>query len=200
MYGRFTHEKWDHPTLIRAREQGDPEMLARALASLTLPDGSLDLRGYVRLSRQYSKNMPTLEGKKRSMDLVTGVVSNADLSWYFVVFSSDSTPTAAWDGDSFAASGGDATEFTGYTASTRPECVFDAAVGTSRVTATNTTRATITISAGVSATVYGVGITNNSTKQYAGGSAILLRASRLVTPEVYVAGQVYPLAYQMFTP
>jgi hypothetical protein len=200
MHGRFTHEKWDHPRLILAREQGDPEMLALALADLTRPDGSMDPRGYVMVSRQTSDNLVTLEGKKLSIDLVTGRVSNADLHWYFALFSSDSTPTEAWDGASFAATGGDATEFTGYTAPARPECVFDAATGTSRVSTTNTTRATITISAGVSATIYGVGIVSNSTKQYAGGASTLLRASRLVTPEVYAAGQVYPIAYQLYIP
>jgi hypothetical protein len=195
--GLFTHEGWDHPWLIRAREQGDPQMLERALRDLTLPNGHMNPHGYERISRVQAHNQITLEGKKRQLDLITGVVSNTGLVWYLAEFSSDSTPTESWNGNFGAVSGGNCTEFTGYTAATRPVCAFTAATGTSTVSTTNTTRASITISAGVTASVYGIVLTNNGTKNYSAGAALLLRAARYPAPIHYAAGQVYTLAFEL---
>lgn len=194
--GILTHEDWDHPRLMYARVQGDPDMLAHALAQLR--PGSM--AGYERIDVFQAHNLTPMVGKKAWLDMATGVLANAGLAWYFAPFSSDSTPAETWDGDLGKETGGVVTEFTGYTATDRQECEFVAATGgtTGRASTSNTTRAILTVSSGVTATVYGVGLTNNATKQYGGGGAILLSALRYPEPKVYAAGQVKLLGFELY--
>lgn len=195
MRGLFSIAQWEHPRIVEARDSGDMERVAALIKEFE--QSPIPLRGYDLVRVVEAENMRTLEGRKFLLDLITAQESNTDLHWYFAPWTSDSTPADDWDGDFLKASGGKATEFTGYTASTRQECVFDAAVGTTIVRAWNSTRAQITISAGVSASIVGIGITNNNTKQYGSGSAVLLAAGRLASPMSVAAGAVYPLGYSL---
>ena len=63
---------------------------------------------------------------------------------------------------------------------------------------TNSTRAQITVSTGVTQTIYGIGLTNNSTKQYSSGAAVLLGALRYSVPETVTAGQVFVMGYELY--
>ena len=194
----LTHQDWDHPLLAKAREDGDPERLAALLGELR-GRGELRLDRYELIDQFQQHNLIVTEGRQFALDLVTGVASNTGLAWYFGLFSSDSTPTEAWDGDCGAASGGDCTEFTGYDEATRQECEFTAAAANgSRISTTNTTRAVVTVSTGVDTNVYGVFVTNNSTKQYSGGAAKLLGAVRYPSARSYQAGQIKTLAYELY--
>lgn len=204
--GMFIHETWDHPRLIQAREQADPEMLAYWLNRLRQPDGSMDTSDYLRVEREASGNLLTLQGEAFMLDCTLAVRSggnltapNANLHWYFAEFSNDAAPLNTWTAASFA-SGGAATEFTGYDEATRPECLFVAAAGTAVVSSVNTTRATYTVSTGVSATIYGCGLLSNSTKQHSGSGAFLLAATRYSSTKTYAAGQVQQLVYQCYMP
>jgi hypothetical protein len=195
--GLFIHEGWDHPQLAEARN--DPERLAVVLKSLRRPDGTLNRRdGYERLFRHAHPNLETIEGQKYRLDLATGVVSNADLGWFLAEFTTDSTPLETWTGDFGKSSGGVVTEFTGYTAATRQQCIFTAASGTDTVRAYNPTRASITIGTGISATVYGVCLANSSTKQATTG--VLWAATRYDAPVAYAEGQIFLLGYQFVIP
>jgi hypothetical protein len=199
MEGRFIAEIWDHPRLMRARESGDPGELQAALDALRGEDGKIRRWGYECIDHQEFHNQRTVEGEKYQIDLLTGLVSNTGIHWYLAPFSSNSTPTKLWDGDSFATSGGDATEFIGYDETTRQECVFVAATGDSSiVSAINTTQAILTISTGVTATIYGLGLTTSNVRQYAGGAAKLYAAERYAIPKEVLSGQILPLQYQVY--
>lgn len=202
--GQFIHETWSHPGLIRAREQSDLDMEAWWLKKLRRADGTWDTNGHILVDREVSQNLLTLEGQKWLLDCALAVRSggtltapNASTHWYFAEFSNDATPLNTWTAASFA-SGGAATEFTGYDETTRPECIFVAASGTTVVSSTNSTAATCTVSAATTATIYGAGILSNSTKQHSGSGAILLAATRYSSPKAYAAGNVQQLRYQIY--
>lgn len=200
MNNRVIHESWDHPKLIEARKSGDRERIKDILDSLKLPDGSLDISEYVMTEREVVNNLLTLEGKKYALDRITGV-ETTDPTWYLGLYESDSTPTASWNGDWANPTAGNATEFTDYDEATRQECAFDAATGDSRVSATNSVRATITVSTGVTnANIYGICVTDVSTKDYDGGAATLLAAVRFATAKVYNEGEVKSIGHEIYIP
>lgn len=201
--GAFTAEDWDHPLLLRAREEGDPEKVDWIIHNkLMLPNGRLNTSGYVQTGSLRIDNLNTIEGVKYAFDRITGQAATAaEPSWYLAEFESDSTPATDWTGDFGDTVAGDCTEFTDYDEAARQECVFTAATGTTRVTATNPTRAQITVSTGVSnKSIYGICLTNNSTKEYDGGSAILLAATRYPAVRTYNAAEVKYLGYEIYTP
>lgn len=196
--GIFYNERLGNHKLEEARAAGDWERWRALLDELSLPNGQLDLRRFDSFNRVLAPNLTPIEGDKYRLDLTTGVVSNTGLAWYFAEFSSNSTPTTAWDGDFGAASGGDCTEFTGYTSATRVAATFAAADGTTLVTAAASNQ--ITISPATTATVYGICLTSNSTKQYSSGAAKLLAAARYSSAVAYAAGEVHTIGYTLTAP
>jgi hypothetical protein len=148
---------------------------------------------YVPVRQVEQKNLFTYEGVRALMD---GLSSSA-LSFYIAPFTSDSTPLRSWDGDFGAASGGVVTEFTGYDEATRPEIEFGAATGDAVSYIVNGTAGTLTVSTGQNPTIYGLALTNNSTKQYDSGSAVLYEALRFDSEQSWTAGQVQQLYWQI---
>lgn len=203
--GMFLRETWDHPKLIVAREQRDDDALDFWLRKLRLPNGKLDTTEYVRVDQWESENLITLEGEMFILNAAlaakngeTLIAPNAALGWYFAEFENDATPLVAWTAASFA-SGGAATEFTGYDEETRQAAVFPAASGSS-VVSTLSASATITVSTGVTKTIYGIGLLSNSTKLHSGSGATLLAATKYTQTKAYGAGQSQIMKYQLYSP
>lgn len=202
---RITHESWDHPELLKAREQGDLEKVDAVFHKLLLPNGQIDTKDYVRVDAFTADNINTTEGKIAALEAIVGVTA-ASTTWYIAPFESDVTPDKDWN--VAWADLPTVTEFDDFTesGSGRRPITFDANATNpgsgSRCEITNSTRTTLTVGAGVTnRNIYGVCITDVVTLNYNNpATGVLLAAVRYPQVKVYNTGEVKYLGYQIYIP
>ena len=132
-------------------------------------------------------NLVTDEGLNYILSV--GITNGAQISnWYFGLFSSNSTPAPSW---TYAST--PATEFTGYDELTRRPWDYSPASGQ---TVGTTSRSVFSINA--SANIYGVLLVSNDTKgDTAAPGAVMLSASRFITPKPVDPGDVLEVTYSI---
>lgn len=109
-------------------------------------------------------------------------------NWYVLLFHSDSTPAAGW---TYALGGTNFTEFTNYDESTRPN--WNPTTATSP---TMSASVSFTASTGASATIYGAGLVNVSTKgDNASGVGVIWCATRFGTSRPFNDSEVLQVSY-----
>jgi len=169
-----------HESVLRALETGDPEFVQFARNRLMTARGHKSSDGYVVVDEDLVKNVVPTTGLNHILNVVldSGTVKKG--TWYYALFTSNSTPTTSWDGDWGAVSGGDATEMTAAQMdglSARPAATFGSAAAAGVMSTSAGT--TITLASGVSdITVYGCTLNSSNTIAYSSGSSILLSAYR----------------------
>jgi hypothetical protein len=203
MKAKIVLTSYDHPRLLALR--GDSDLVDREINQLKQEHGgSLPLHEYVEVRQAHSTNTLTQGGTEWAMSAILGLTSNVGFALYAAPYSSDTSPVRSWDGDFGAASGGVVTEFTGYDLATRPVVTFPtpAVVGDEIRSAGATAGNAFVISSGQSAAIYGLVLTNNSTKEYDAGSAIAFAAFKYPSGEElsWQAGEAHHLEYTLVYP
>ena len=121
-------------------------------------------------------------------------------TWYFGLFSANTTPLFSWTGANFTANATEITSGTeGYSEGSRQAFVEAAAVtagtgGTASASITNSaSRAAFTIATASAVTVWGAGLLESSTK--GGTTGVLLSAAKFSASRTLYATDVFNLGY-----
>lgn len=163
---------------------------------LFLPKQQVGLAGFYThqvngIDERSDTNRIPIEGINHMLDVVFHGVSPVP-TWYMALYGANYSPTDSITAANFAATTSEITSTTeGYTQSTRPEFVEDAAVAGSLSNSTN--KAAFTIATATELSVYGVALLSSNVR--GGTSGVLISISKFTQPRRLVAGDVLSLAY-----
>lgn len=140
-------------------------------------------------------NMWVTEGRNHALDVVFGSGTQVT-TWYMPLFSGNVSVAATWTAANFAANATEITSNTeGYTTTTRPLWVKDAAASAGSISNAVSNKVQYTIATASSVTVRGCGFVSTNTK--GGTTGVLMSGSRFSVDRTLANGDILNVGYQL---